>query len=309
MDLDYSILILNYNGDFVLKKSIEHTLKVMNECDLAGELIIVDNNSQDDSKKIMDSFGDQINPFFLQENLVLCAYNQAFEITKGRYLILLNNDEFIQEGYIEHLLQCFKNKANLFLAVPKSIDQDSLEYQSGLIDAEIKFGHLLLKHKFDEQETNQTRSMPFGSLGAYCKEKLLVVGGFEELLLPFYWEDVDLSYRAKKMGFDIVYEPKAITKHMNQATISKFDRSFVIATNRRNKLLFFWLNISDTKLWLYHILYFPLFLLKSIFRDRTFDYMKALIFGLRNIQCLIKIRNNRQKSFIKSDSEILSYFK
>ncbi|MCO4781848.1 MAG: glycosyltransferase family 2 protein [Candidatus Cloacimonetes bacterium] len=305
MSLDYSILILNYNGDFVLKRSIDHTLKMMDQCSLLGELIIVDNNSSDESRKIIKDYNNKIVPFLLNENLVLCAYNQAFNIAKGKILILLNNDEFIQENYIQNLIENFSKNTNLFLAVPKSIDEDSLEYQSGLIDADIKFGHILLKHSFTESEIDKRRSLPFGSLGAYCKDKLKLVGGFEKLLLPFYWEDVDLSYRARKIGFDIIYEPSAVTKHINQATISKFDRSFVIATNRRNKLLFFWLNVTDLNLWIYHILYFPFFLLKSLFVDKTLDYIKALTFGVNNFSEIYKEKQKRSKVFKLSDMNIL----
>ncbi|PCJ20697.1 MAG: hypothetical protein COB02_03995 [Candidatus Cloacimonadota bacterium] len=307
MTLDYSILILNYNGDFILERSILHTLNIMKSSSLNGELIIVDNCSTDSSLEIIKKFSKQITPFFLQENIVLCAYNKAFNITKGKYLILLNNDEFIQENYIENLLTCFHKNPKLFLAVPMSINEDDLKYQAGLIDAEIKFGHLLLKHNFTPNQINQSKIMPFGSLGAYCSDKLQLVGGFEELLLPFYWEDVDLSYRAKKMGYEIIYEPKAITKHLNQATISKFDRSFVIATNRRNKLLFFWLNITDLKLWIYHFVFFPLFIIKSIIKDKTFDYLKVFWFGLRNYSKILKIRKNRLKKFTKNDYELIKY--
>lgn len=305
MNLDYSILILNYNGDFVLQKSIEHTLSIMKQSSLTGELIIVDNNSTDQSREIIDSFDDKIVSFLLDENLVLCAYNHAFKIVNGKITILLNNDEFIQENYIENLLSHFIKNPNLFLAVPKSIDEDTLDYQSGLLDAEVKFGHILLKHHFDSADLNLPRSLPFGSLGAYSTEKLILVGGFEKLLLPFYWEDVDLSYRAKKMGFDIVYEPNAVTKHMNQATISKFDRSYVIAVNRRNKLLFYWLNITDLNLWVYHIFYFPIFLIKSIVKDKTLDYLKALGFGLTNFPKIVREKRKRLLLNKRSDHESL----
>ena len=49
--MDYSILILNFNGAELLRKTIPHTLSVMENCPLAGELIIVDNCSTDISTR------------------------------------------------------------------------------------------------------------------------------------------------------------------------------------------------------------------------------------------------------------------
>ena len=50
----------------------------------------------------------------------------------------------------------------------------------------------------------------------------LKLGGMDTLYSPFYWEDIDLSYRAWKSGYQILYDPNIIVEHHHESTIAKY---------------------------------------------------------------------------------------
>ncbi len=92
-----------------------------------------------------------------------------------------------------------------------------------------------------------------GGYSAFDREKLVALGGFEELLAPFYWEDVELCYRAWKRGWDVRYEPASLVFHQMSATIGKrFAREEVEVVATRNRILMHWIHLHDARWWAMH---------------------------------------------------------
>lgn len=303
--LKYSILILNFNGEDFLTKCIEYTLEAMKHSSYSGELIVVDNASTDDSIKILEAFGNEIRVISMAENLVLCAYNDAVRQANGEILILLNNDEYIAKDFLDAVIKPFENNPEMFLVIPKTVDEGTHKYQAGLLDLEFKKGHFWLIQDFSNQESSMPSLRSLGCLGAYRKTLFIELGGFEPLFLPFYWEDADLSYRAAKCGWKILFEPKAITEHIGQATISKFIPARVRKTNRRNKLLFFYLNATDHYLWLKHFCFFPFFILHSLVIQRTLDYISGWIWIILHLPAILRVRRKRSLEFQLEDLKMI----
>ena len=57
-----------------------------------------------------------------------------------------------------------------------------------------------------------------GGSGLFDRERWLELGGFDERFAPAYWEDIDLSYRAKQKGWQVLFESKAIVFHKHEST-------------------------------------------------------------------------------------------
>ena len=304
--MDYSILILNFNGAELLSSTIPHTLEVMKDCPFSGELMVVDNCSTDHSLDIATQYTCQgLRWFACKKNRVLISYNEAAQTARGRVIILLNNDEWIDHKFICKVLEQFKKDTkDLFCVIPMSLNENNSQYQGGLIGLEFKHGHYWILHDFKENQRKVSQTVVIGCLGAYDRKKFIEIGGFEPLLLPFYWEDADLSYRASKRGWKCRYVPEAITYHRNQATISKFNKSWINMINRRNKLLFFYLNCNDEIHWLQHLLKFPAFAIKELFKGRV-DYFKALGWCLINWSQIYNRRKKRNAKNCLPDSELI----
>tara|TARA_B100000674_G_C37953618_1_gene968483 strand:+ start:1340 stop:2254 length:915 start_codon:yes stop_codon:yes gene_type:complete len=304
--MDYSILILNFNGAELLKSTIPHTLSVMKDCPLQGELIIVDNCSTDDSLNVIMNYKSEgLRWFSCRKNRVLVSYNAAAQVANGEVIILLNNDEWIDKQFISVIVKQFRdNNKDLFSVIPMSLDESNGEYQGGLIGLEFKYGHYWIVHDFMIDQRKRSHTVVIGCLGAYNREKFIEIGGFEPLLLPFYWEDADLSYRASKRGWKNKYIPEAITYHKNQATISRFNKSWINLINRRNKLLFFYLNCNDKDHWIHHSFKFPLFALKEFFCGRN-DYIKAFVWCVLHWSRIYTRRKKRSANNCLPDSVLI----
>jgi GT2 family glycosyltransferase len=75
------------------------------------------------------------------------------------------------------------------------------------------------------------------------------LGGFDPLFEPFYWEDVDLSWRAWRAGRRVLYVPDAVVEHRHRGTIGAQARPASIrAAIERNRLLFQWKHLDGEAL-------------------------------------------------------------
>ena len=101
--LDVSVIIINYNTADLIKPCVESVLK---QKGVTFEIIVIDNASHDNSKAMISSLGDHVHPVFNEDNLGFGkANNQAFRVSHGRYLFLLNPDaEFTQPNDLMNLV-------------------------------------------------------------------------------------------------------------------------------------------------------------------------------------------------------------
>ena len=90
---------------------------------------------------------------------------------------------------------------------------------------------------------------PNGGATLFDRGRFLELGGFDELFAPFYFEDVELGYRAWKRGWAVGYEPRAVVRHRFSSTIGSFGRSTIQAVSQRNRLLLHWIHLHDRR-WL-----------------------------------------------------------
>lgn len=305
--MKYSILMLNFNGANLLESTIPHTLEQMKKNQYQGDLVIVDNNSSDNSREVFDRFSsNRLKWISCSENKVLFSYNEIVNNSTAEIIILLNNDEWIDSRFITVIMDEFNQSSNdkLFCLIPRSLDEQNGDYQGGLIGLEFKSGHYWVAHNYERDRRNQKQTVVVGCLGAYSKSKFIELGGFEPLLYPFYWEDVDLSYRASKRGWLCKYIPDAITYHSNQATIGRFDKSWINLINRRNKLLFFYLNCNDKKHWRKHFFTFPAFLIQHVLMG-DLSYLKAWFWCIINWAKILRRRSKRMVDKCLPDSALI----
>jgi GT2 family glycosyltransferase len=72
------------------------------------------------------------------------------------------------------------------------------------------------------------------------------LGGFDPIYAPYLFEDLDLSYRAWKRGWTVIYEPKAVVYHEHSATIGRTSARHVRRVAATNQFLFHWKNLTGS---------------------------------------------------------------
>ena len=89
--MELSVIIVNYNGQNYLEKCIDSLFEKLKK--ISFEIVILDNNSSDDSCTFIK---DKYPEVILIESKVNYGFgkgnNKAVEHSKGKYLLLLNND-------------------------------------------------------------------------------------------------------------------------------------------------------------------------------------------------------------------------
>ena len=135
------------------------------------------------------------------------------------------------------------------------------------------------------------------------------LGGFDEIFAPFYWEDIDLSFRAWQIGYRCIFERKSEVDHFHkEGAIKKSKSKFLIKTvSYKNQFLFVWKNISDPILLLQHLFCLPYHFAKSIvFLD--FAFFAGFLWAISQISRLILDFPLSTIHYPLSDREVIKKF-
>ncbi len=311
--MNISIIIPNYNGAKLLEKNLPKVLEAVNFYKKGkAEIIIVDDASQDNSVLSIRNYVSSIKNEELDTKILENEENMGFSITvnrgvkesSGDIIILLNTDVSPEKNFLEPLLKHFKNEKVFAVGcMDRSIEKGKTVLRGrGL--GEWKRGFLV--HRRGEIDKTNTLWVSGGS-AAFKKSIWEQLGGLDKLYSPFYWEDIDLSYRALKSGYKILFEPRSIVVHSHEEGIikKKFSESKIRTIAYRNQFIFVWINITDLDMQFEHLIWIPLHFIKAILRlDIAFvlGFFEALILFPE----IIKSSFRYQKLFIKKDRDILS---
>jgi GT2 family glycosyltransferase len=146
-----------------------------------------------------------------------------------------------------------------------------------------------------------------GGSAMFDRKKFIEIGGFEPLLSPFYWEDVELSYRAWKRGYTVLYEPRSVTRHGISSTISKLDRRKVRIIEQRNRLIYHWINLHAPSLMVSHISWVLLLAATAPLRLRPF-FISSCIAALKQWPKIRKRRLEERRAARRTDRDVFDLF-
>jgi GT2 family glycosyltransferase len=146
--------------------------------------------------------------------------------------------------------------------------------------------------------------MASGGFSAFDAEKLRALGGFNPLLAPFYWEDVDLSLRAWRRGWKVLYEPRAVVYHATSSTIgARFRSAEVEFIAQRNRLITHWVNLHDRWWFAQHLGMVVLTLLASLLSLRR-TFWRAFVAAAMELPKVLEQRQRERVAVKLSDREL-----
>ena len=253
-----SVVIPNWNGRDLLEKYLPSVLAAM-AGNPGNEVIVVDNGSSDGSAEFVRERFPEVRLLALPENLGFGGgSNAGFRAAVNDIVVLLNSDMRVAEDFLPPLLAPFEDP-DVF-AVSCQIffsDPNKLREETGLTQAWWKDGMLRVRHRDDGAIRDAYPCFyPGGGSSAFDRNKFLELGGFDELLKPFYLEDTDLGYQAWKRGWHVLYQPKSRVWHEHRGTIGKkFSQSFIDSILKKNFLLWTWKNVHEPQRLLEHFFF------------------------------------------------------
>lgn len=312
--MDISVVIPNYNGENLIKKNLNKVAEVIynfsKKKNKRAEIVVVDDFSEDNSMeelgKIKKNWEGKLKIKIIKNDKnygFSTTANNGVRIANGEILILLNTDITPENDFLTPLLKHFEDK-NLFAVgcMDKSIEDKRVVLRGrGL--GEWKRG--FLSHRKGNIEGSETLWVSGGS-GAFRRTIWQKLGGLNEIYNPFYWEDIDLSYRALKSGYKLFFEKESnvVHEHEKGAIKSKYTPYQVKIIAYRNQFIFVWTN-ADFSILLTNLLFLPYHVLKAAFNlDKAFfiGFFKAIVLMPKILEASFKNR----KLFVKTDYQVIS---
>lgn len=310
-----SIIIPNYNGEQLLKKNLPGVFEAleyyMQKSKNEVEVVLIDDFSTDNSLETIKYFLSDSRYKNIKIKILQNEKNQGFPFTAnkgikeatGEIVILLNTDVVPEKDFLEPLILHFGNSEIFAVGcMDKSLEGTKIVLRGrGLGKWEKGF----LVHRRGEVDKANTLWVNGGS-GAFRKSIWEVLGGFNLLYSPFYWEDIDLSYRAIKSGYKVMFEPKSIVAHEHDTgAIKKTYSSFQIRViSYRNQFIFVWLNSTDLNLQIAHVFWLPYHLWKAVIH-RNIAFFLGFFRALFLLPAILYYRSRYKKNFKKTDKETI----
>lgn len=239
------LMILNYNGQELLAECLPSALAAAEALGRPCPVVVVDNQSPEDDMAYLAREFPQVEAVLAEKNDYLFSLNAVVARRPEDVVVILNNDMTFDEGFIAPLLAHFSDP-EVFAVTARVFDWDResvITARSRLVRGRFWYS---LKRTFDDPETCYS-FYAAGGAAAYRRSMFLDLEGFDPLFRPAYYEEVDLSYRAWKRGWTVIYEPASVMIHRRAATLGKQaskDRWRTIIA--RNQVLF---NLKDAGTW------------------------------------------------------------
>lgn len=292
-----SIVIPNYNGGELLVKNIPFVLEAYkNKENKIFEIIVVDDASSDNSVDLLKKDFPEIKLIKHKKNRGFSsAVNTGVRMSKGDLVVLLNTDVVPSIDFLVNALPHFKNEKVFSVSF----------HEKGYGWARGFFSDGFINHEQGSESKNAHESFWVnGGSGIFRRNMWVKLGGMDEKLLnPFYWEDIDLSYRAAKRGWFLLWEPKAKVIHEHESTMRKIPQGYKKRVQERNQLIVIWKNITSPQLFKKHLTG----LSKRIAKHP--GYLKIVVAALLKIKKILKARKKEVKEGRVSDETIFARFK
>lgn len=240
MSVKASVILVNYNGRDDLATCLPSIQS--QSIDAAYEVIVVDNDSDDGSVAfVRDRFPDvrvvenHENRWFSGGN------NDGVAVANGRYLVFVNPDAEVDHDWLETLLAPFESAnddRDIGLTTSRIVRADDRTRLNtcGNVAHYTGLGFCRgLDERVDAYAETERVAAVSGCSFAMRRDVYEKIGGFDETF-EMYLGDLDLSWRARLAGYDIVYVPESVVYHEYELAVPDW-KLFNLERNRYLVLL------------------------------------------------------------------------
>ena len=300
-----SIIILNYNGGKIILECLKSVFQSKG-CNF--EVLVIDNNSTDNSHIISKKKFPEIILIQNKENLGIGARTIGLEKVKGDFIVFLDSDTIVDSNWLVELLDSYKeNGEGLYQGKLLDMKDHSIINTAGnMINI---FGLGYSRGKGEKDNGQYDRFQPISYTAGACTfgsaETMKKIGGVDFIFF-LYHDDLDYGWRAWLQKIPSYYEPKALVYHLGSPTFQWSSKKFFyLERNRWICLLSLYSRRTLLKI-------LPFLILIEIGMTIYFIIKGLGLSKLKSGFALFKVRNKinkRKKSFLEtrklSDKEIV----
>jgi len=242
-----SVVIPSLFDPSMFEEALSRFLEDLARRNAGDEVLVVDDTGDDRLAPWMGEHYPSVRVFARKENGGFSkALLDGVREARHDFVFCMNPDILVHGGFLEPLIEALADPT-VHSAVPRILlhgGEDTIEsvtelrVRSGLGEV----GQPGLEGRADEY-CEGVRPVAYGIGGAFLlrRQEFLDEGGCDPIFEPFYWEDVDLGWRAWRAGRRVLYVPSSVVEHHHRGTIKKRVReNFVRAMIEKNRLLFQW---------------------------------------------------------------------
>lgn len=214
-----SVVVPNLNGAHFLEPCLASLAR---QTLAADDVIVVDNGSTDGSAELVRERYPEVRVISFAENRgFAAAMNAGIAQARAGLVAFLNNDAVAEPTWLEELAACLARHPAAAAATSKLLLADEPGRLDGAGDGLTRsFLPYVRGHgELDDGRFGDEVEV-FGASGAAALWRAPVLrelGGFDERFFAFY-EDVDLSFRARLRGHEIWYAPRSVVRHTRGGT-------------------------------------------------------------------------------------------
>jgi N-acetylglucosaminyl-diphospho-decaprenol L-rhamnosyltransferase len=237
---DISVIIVNYNGARWLDGCLE---SLFASAPPRTEVIVVDNASRDESREILRRYTNAgVRVVALDENRGFAGGNNAgAAVARGEWLAFLNNDTRVRAGWLDALRDPLARDPSIALASARLVYMHDPSIIDSAGDGWTRWGGAFKRGHGRAAQAFEAGGEVFGACGAAFMVRRSIfeeIGGFDpDFFLAF--EDVDLSYRARLLGYRCLYVPTAIVEHAGSASLGRLSEAAVSYGQRNLEWVYF----------------------------------------------------------------------
>jgi GT2 family glycosyltransferase len=220
---------VTFNSERYIRRCLD---TVLEQEDVALEVVVVDNASTDRTRKILKDFKGRVRVIASDRNLGFAeGQNRAIRATNADWVLTLNPDVLLERGFIRRLVDAGESdpKAGTVCGKLLSIGPGFVPLPEPRIDSTGIFFTPAMRH-FDrgwhERDSTGSGAMEyvFGASAAAALfrrrmiEDVAISGSFFDPDFFVYREDADVAWRAQLLGWRCIYTPSAVGHHVRTVT-------------------------------------------------------------------------------------------
>lgn len=191
-----------------------------------AEIIVIDNSLNPDFNQELLRFYPYIKIFSSPRNLFYSAsLNKGIELSKGEYILCLNDDVILDRYFIGEALKKFSVDARIGMVSGKI-----LRFDKKILDSTGLFltpWRIVKERGYGEKDKCQFQKEGYifgvnGAVGFYRKamlEETKENNGYFDPDFRFFYEDLDISWRAQRFGWKGYYIPQALAYHVRGGSV------------------------------------------------------------------------------------------
>jgi len=216
---DVSIVIPVFNKWAYTAACLSSLLEV--KCKYSFEVIVVDDQSSDETA---DQLGQMKGLVYLRndQNLgFVGSCNRGANIARGEFLVLLNNDTQVTDGWLDELVGTFDLEPGIGLVGSRLVYPDGkLQESGGIIFNDASGWNYGRGDDAEQPEYHFLREVDYcsGACIALRTAYFHEIGALDERYSPAYYEDTDLAFRVRESGYKVMVQPWSVVIHHEGVT-------------------------------------------------------------------------------------------